>query len=157
MTGGGSSADDEALVLAQYADLVLLFHRRDELRAQKELVDRVLAEPKIEVVWNTVIEEVLGENTVSGVSTTNIATGEKGAGTDWSLRIRGAGTQRKHCRRFTGNRRRRPHPGETYPWKRPCQVFTWTLRISSGVSKGIDKSVVQSGRDFPYIRVGGGQ
>ena len=33
----------------------------------------------------------------------------------------------------------------------------WTLRISSGVSKGIDKSVVQSGRDFPYIRVGGGQ
>ena len=79
MTGGGDSADDEALVLAQYADRVLLFHRRDELRAQKELVDRVLAEPKIEVVWNTVIEEVLGENTVSGVSTTNIATGEKGA------------------------------------------------------------------------------
>ena len=37
MTGGGSSADDEALVLAQYADLVLLFHRRDELRAQKEV------------------------------------------------------------------------------------------------------------------------
>ena len=34
---------------------------------------------------------------------------------------------------------------------------SWTLRISSGVSKGIDKSVVQSGRDFPYIRVGGGQ
>ena len=37
--------------------------------------------------------------------------------------------------------------------RKPC----WTLRISSGVSKGIDKSVVQSGRDFPYIRVGGGQ
>ena len=35
--------------------------------------------------------------------------------------------------------------------------LVWTLRISSGVSKGIDKSVVQSGRDFPYIRVGGGQ
>ena len=36
-------------------------------------------------------------------------------------------------------------------------LLNWTLRISSGVSKGIDKSVVQSGRDFPYIRVGGGQ
>ena len=35
--------------------------------------------------------------------------------------------------------------------------LAWTLRISSGVSKGIDKSVVQGGRDFPYIRVGGGQ
>ena len=35
--------------------------------------------------------------------------------------------------------------------------LSWTLRNSSGVSKGIDKSVVQSGRDFPYIRVGGGQ
>ena len=35
--------------------------------------------------------------------------------------------------------------------------FAWTLRNSSGVSKGIDKPVVQSGRDFPYIRVGGGQ
>ena len=48
MTGGGSSADDETLVLAQYADRILLFHRRDELRAQKELVDRVLADPKME-------------------------------------------------------------------------------------------------------------
>ena len=36
-------------------------------------------------------------------------------------------------------------------------ILIWTLRNSSGVSKGIDKSVVQSGRDFPYIRVGGGQ
>ena len=44
-----------------------------------ELVDRVLADPKIEVVWNTVIDEVLGEDTVSGVRVTNIATGEQGA------------------------------------------------------------------------------
>ena len=79
VVGGGDSATDEALVLAQYADRVLLFHRRDELRAQQELVNRVLAEPKIEVVWNTVIDEVLGENTVSGVSITNLATGTKEA------------------------------------------------------------------------------
>ena len=79
VVGGGDSATDEALVLAQYADRVLLFHRRDEFRAQQELVERVMAEPKIEVVWNTVVEEVLGENTVSGVRTTNVATGEQGA------------------------------------------------------------------------------
>ena len=79
VVGGGDSATDEALVLAQYADRVLLFHRRDEFRAQQALVNRVLSEPKIEVVWNTVIDEVLGENTVSGVRTTNLATGAQEA------------------------------------------------------------------------------
>ena len=79
IVGGGDSAADEALVLAQFAERVLLFHRRDELRAQHALVDRVLANPKIDVVWNTVIDEVLGENTVSGVKTTNLTTGEQGA------------------------------------------------------------------------------
>jgi thioredoxin reductase (NADPH) len=79
VVGGGDSATDEALVLAQYADKVLLFHRRDEFRAQQQLVDRVLREPKVEVLWNTVIEEVLGENTVSGVRTTNLATGAQEA------------------------------------------------------------------------------
>ena len=79
IVGGGDSAADEALVLAQFAERVLLFHRRDELRAQHALVDRVLANPKIDVVWNTAIDEVLGENTVSGVKTTNLTTGEQGA------------------------------------------------------------------------------
>ena len=79
VAGGGDSAADEALVLAQYAERVLLFHRRDELRAQQELVNRVMAEPKIEVLWNTVIEEVLGEGTVSGVRATNLATGAQDA------------------------------------------------------------------------------
>ena len=79
VAGGGDSAADEALVLAQYADSVLLFHRRDQLRAQRYLVDQVLAEPKIQVIWNSVIEEVLGENTVSGVSVSNLATGTREA------------------------------------------------------------------------------
>ena len=77
VVGGGDSATDEALVLAQYADRVLLFHRRDELRAQRDLVNRILSEPKIEVVWNTVVDEVLGENTVSGVRTTSLNTGKE--------------------------------------------------------------------------------
>ncbi len=77
VAGGGDSAADEALVLAQYADRVLLFHRRDQLRAQQDLVNRVLAEPKIEIVWNSMIDEVLGEDTVSGVRLTNVATREQ--------------------------------------------------------------------------------
>ena len=79
VVGGGDSAADEALVLSQYADRVLLFHRRDELRAQKSLVDRLLADPKIEVVWNSVVDEVLGEDTVSGVRLTDLSSGEQGA------------------------------------------------------------------------------
>ena len=78
VAGGGDSATDEALVLAQYADRVLLFHRREELRAQHQLVNRVLSEPKIEIVRSSIVDEVLGENTVSGVRTTNVATGEQG-------------------------------------------------------------------------------
>jgi thioredoxin reductase (NADPH) len=78
VAGGGDSATDEALVLAQYADRVLLFHRREELRSQHELVNRVLSEPKIEIVRSSIVDEVLGENTVSGVRTTNVATGEQG-------------------------------------------------------------------------------
>ncbi len=76
VVGGGDSAADEALVLAQYAERVILFHRRDELRAQQELCDRVFAEPKIEVVWNSIVDEILGEDTVSGVSVKNLATGD---------------------------------------------------------------------------------
>ncbi len=77
VAGGGDSAADEALALTQYAERVMLFHRRDALRAQQELANRVLAEPKIEVVWNTVVDEVLGENAVSGVRVTNVGSGDK--------------------------------------------------------------------------------
>ena len=75
VVGGGDSAADEALTLTEYAGKVLLFHRREQLRAQKALQDRVAKHPKIEVVWNSVVEEVLGEDTVSGVRTSNPVTG----------------------------------------------------------------------------------
>ena len=75
VVGGGDSAADEALTLTEYAGKVLLFHRREQLRAQKALQDRLAKHPKIEVVWNSVVEEVLGEDTVSGVRTSNPVTG----------------------------------------------------------------------------------
>ena len=74
VVGGGDSAADEALTLADYAEKVLLFHRRDQLRAYKAIQDRVHRNRKIEVVWNSVVQEVLGEETVSGVRVRNVVT-----------------------------------------------------------------------------------
>lgn len=79
VVGGGDSAADEALTLAEYAGRVLLFHRREQFRAQKALQDRVAQHSKIEMVWNSAVEEVLGEDTVSGVKVRNTVTGIENA------------------------------------------------------------------------------
>jgi thioredoxin reductase (NADPH) len=62
VAGGGDAAAEEAEFLTRYVDKLYLVHRRDELRAQKILQKRVFANPKIEVVWDSVIEEVLGDS-----------------------------------------------------------------------------------------------
>lgn len=74
VVGGGDSAADEALTLTEYAERVLLIHRRDTLRAQQVLTERVVGNRKIEIIWNTVIEEILGSDTVSGLRMRNIKT-----------------------------------------------------------------------------------
>ena len=79
VVGGGDSAADEALTLTEYAERVLLIHRRDELRAQHALVNRVGENRKIEVVWNTVIDEILGSDTVSGLRLRNTVTNMENA------------------------------------------------------------------------------
>jgi thioredoxin reductase (NADPH) len=61
VAGGGDAATEEAEFLTRYVDKVYLIHRRDELRAQKILQKRIFENPKIEVIWDTVIEEVLGD------------------------------------------------------------------------------------------------
>ena len=71
VVGGGDSAADEALTLTQYAGKVMLFHRRAEFRAQKVLQDRLVRNPKIEIVWNALVQEIIGEDTVSGVQIRN--------------------------------------------------------------------------------------
>jgi thioredoxin reductase (NADPH) len=60
--GGGNTAVEEALYLSQLASRVTLVHRRDALRAEKVLQERLFANPRIEVLWNHVVEEVLGED-----------------------------------------------------------------------------------------------
>lgn len=61
--GGGDTAAEEALYLTRFASKVYLIHRRDTLRATKILQDRLLANPKIEMIWNTVVERVEGDPT----------------------------------------------------------------------------------------------
>ncbi len=78
VVGGGNTAVEEALYLANLASKVTLIHRRDELRAEKVLQQRLFANPKIEVVWNHVVEEILGtdEAGVTGVRVRHVGTGE---------------------------------------------------------------------------------
>lgn len=77
VVGGGNTAVEEANYLAKLASKVTLIHRRDELRAEKVLQDRLLANPKIDVLWDTVVDEVLGNDEplgVTGVRVKNVNT-----------------------------------------------------------------------------------
>ncbi len=78
VVGGGDSACEEASYLTRFASQVYLIHRRDTLRASKIMADRTLANPKITMVWNSVVEEVLDVNQdkVTGVRLKNVVTGE---------------------------------------------------------------------------------
>jgi thioredoxin reductase (NADPH) len=77
VVGGGDSAMEESLYLTKFASEVLLIHRRDELRASKIMADRVLQHPKIRILWNTVVTEVLGYDFVTGVRVLDTAAGRE--------------------------------------------------------------------------------
>ncbi len=66
--GGGNTAVEEAIYLTNHAEKVTLIHRRDELRAEKILQDRLLKNPKIEVVWNSVLVDIIGDEDPPGVT-----------------------------------------------------------------------------------------
>ena len=77
VVGGGNTAVEEALYLTNHATKVTLIHRRDALRAEKILQSRLLAHDKIEVIWDSVVDEVLGESdppTVTGLKVRNVKT-----------------------------------------------------------------------------------
>ncbi|MFT4251945.1 MAG: thioredoxin-disulfide reductase [Caulobacter sp.] len=84
VVGGGNTAVEEALFLTSFASKVTLVHRKDELRAEKILQERLLAHEKIEVVWDSVIDEVVGDSNpqngqpagVTGARLKNVKTGE---------------------------------------------------------------------------------
>jgi thioredoxin reductase (NADPH) len=76
VVGGGDSAMEEAIFLTRFASKVTIVHRRDRFRASKIMQDRALANPKISVIWDSVVEEILGEGQVTGVRLRNVKTGE---------------------------------------------------------------------------------
>ncbi|MEI6216017.1 MAG: thioredoxin-disulfide reductase [Actinomycetes bacterium] len=77
VVGGGDSAVEEANFLTRFASKVVLIHRRDSLRASKIMAERAASNPKIELLWNTEVIDVLGESKVSGLKLKNTVTGEE--------------------------------------------------------------------------------
>lgn len=77
VVGGGDSAMEEALFLTRFATKVYVIHRRDKLKASKIMQDRAMANPKIEFIWNTGVEALLGETKLTGVKLKNTVTGEE--------------------------------------------------------------------------------
>lgn len=76
MVGGGDSALEEAIFLTKFASKVSVIHRRDQLRASKIMQERAFKNEKIAFVWDSVVEDVLGENKVEAVKVKNVKTGE---------------------------------------------------------------------------------
>lgn len=76
VVGGGDSAAEEASFLTKFASKVILIVRRDELRASKIMQERAFSNPKIELRWNTVVDDLIGEHKLEGAVVRNVVTGE---------------------------------------------------------------------------------
>ncbi len=74
--GGGDAAVEEAIYLTKFADKVTIVHRRNEFRAAKSLVEKAIANEKIDIIWDSVVEEVYGDGIVEGVKLKNVKTNE---------------------------------------------------------------------------------
>lgn len=76
MVGGGDSALEEAMFLTKFVKKITIIHRRDELRASKIMQDKAKKNPKIEFMWDSVIEKYVGDKKLTGVIIKNVKTGE---------------------------------------------------------------------------------
>ena len=76
VVGGGDTAMEEATFLTKFASNIAIVHRRDEFRASKIMQDRALSNPKISVIWHSVVEEIEGDGGVTGVRLRNVKTDE---------------------------------------------------------------------------------
>jgi thioredoxin reductase (NADPH) len=76
VVGGGDTAMEEANFLTRFASKVHIIHRRDSFRASKVMAERTLANPKISVIWDSAVEEILGDKFVTGLSVKNLKSGD---------------------------------------------------------------------------------
>ena len=76
VVGGGDSAVEEAMYLTKFARKVTIIHRRNELRAAKSIQEKAFANPKIEFFWDSVVEEVGGDDILQWMKVKNVKTGE---------------------------------------------------------------------------------
>ncbi len=79
VVGGGDAALDEGLFTTRFAEKVTVIHRRDQLRAGRILQERAFANPKMHFLWNTVVDEVLGDGQVTGLNLHDVVTGASSA------------------------------------------------------------------------------
>jgi len=77
VVGGGDSAVEEATFLSRFGSKVTLIVRRDEMRASKIMQDRAFSDPKIDIAWNTAVEEIHGDDKVTGLTVVDTVSGEK--------------------------------------------------------------------------------
>ena len=76
VVGGGNTAMENAIFLSKFCKMVYLIHRRDTLRGEKSLMNRLEALPNVSFVWDTVVEKILGDKVVAGVGLRRVKTGE---------------------------------------------------------------------------------
>ena len=76
VVGGGDTAMEEAMFLTKFASKVTIIHRRDEFRASAIMAKRAIEHPKVEVIWDTVVEAMLGDDEITGVTLRNVKTDE---------------------------------------------------------------------------------
>jgi len=76
VVGGGDSAMEDAIYMTKFASEVLVIHRRDELRASRIMQERALENPKIRFLWNTVVDEMIGDDVVEKIRVSDVETGE---------------------------------------------------------------------------------
>ena len=129
VVGGGDSAMEEASFIARFASKVILVHRREEFRASPIMVDRARANEKIELVLNKVVEEVLGEGSVTAIRLRDTVTGEESV-LDDRRRVRRDRPRPEHrplprpARPRAGNRIS-GHPRQVDRDERPGRVRRW--------------------------------
>ncbi len=145
VVGGGNTAVEDALYLTHHASRVTVVHRRDGFRAEKILQKRLFAHPKIEVVWNHAVEDILGEGTparVTGVKLRDTVTGEN---------VRSA-----HRRGFRGHRAFARDRGLRRQGAHGCgRVHPDAPRFDRDRHTGIVRGGRRQGPDLPPSRHGG--